>query len=214
VILEHSVLGLHTCLVPVFPSLVLCITCLVPALYPLLSCIPCLGSAPQYILCAYSVHSFQVCITSTSILASLRCTCFIIAWQILSTPCRHSGQTPHRPSRTLRPTDRNTGPVDQEAVKAEQERVREILARFPPKDRFNLNETALLPFAVPDHGLATVHISGKKVNKFCITLALLCNADGSQKFLIFYISRARHPVCNTSLSVRPTWTMKCGCNHE
>jgi hypothetical protein len=53
------------------------------------------------------VHSFQVCITSTSILASLRCTCFVIARQILSTPCRHSGQTPHRPRRTLRPTDRN-----------------------------------------------------------------------------------------------------------
>jgi hypothetical protein len=53
------------------------------------------------------VHSFQVCITSTSILASLRCTCFDIARQIFSTPCRHSGQNPHRPSRTLRPTDRN-----------------------------------------------------------------------------------------------------------
>jgi hypothetical protein len=92
---------------PCIPSLVLCITCLVPALYPLLSCIPCLGSAPQYILCAYSVHSFQVCIMSTSILASLRCTCFVIARQIISTPCRHSGQTPHHPSWTLRPTDRN-----------------------------------------------------------------------------------------------------------
>jgi hypothetical protein len=107
VILEHSVLGLHYLSSPCIPSLILCITCLVPALYPLLSCIPCLGSAPQYILCAYSVHSFQVCITSTSILASLCCTCFVIARQILSTSCRHSGQTPHRPSRTLRPTDRN-----------------------------------------------------------------------------------------------------------
>jgi hypothetical protein len=97
---------------PCIPSLILCITCLVPALYPLLSCIPCLGSAPQYILCACSVHSFPVCITSTSILASLRCTCFVIARQILSTPCRHSGQTPHRPRRTLRPTDRNTGNED------------------------------------------------------------------------------------------------------
>jgi hypothetical protein len=95
VILEHSVLGLHTCLVPVFLS------------SPLLSCIPCLGSAPQYILCACSVHSFPVCITSTSIPASLCCTCFVIARQILSTPCRHSGQNPHRPRRTLRPTDRN-----------------------------------------------------------------------------------------------------------
>jgi hypothetical protein len=103
VILEHSVLGLHTCLVPVLLS------------SPLLSCIPCLGSALQYILRACSVHSFPVCITSTSILASLRCTCFDIARQILSTPCRHSGQTPHRPSRTLRPTDRNKVGVKVEA---------------------------------------------------------------------------------------------------
>jgi hypothetical protein len=105
VILEHSVLGLHTCLVPVLLS------------SPLLSCIPCLGSALQYILCACLVHSFPVCITSTSIPASLRCTCFDIARQILSTPCRHSGQTPHRPRRTLRPTDRNTGQLHWEAVK-------------------------------------------------------------------------------------------------
>ena len=84
--------------------------------------------------------------------------------------------------------------MDQEAVIGEQERVQEILAQFAPKDRFNLDETALLPFAVPDRGLATVYISGKKVNKFRITLALLCNADGSQKFPIFYIGRAKHPV--------------------
>jgi hypothetical protein len=103
VILEHSVLGLHTCLVPVLLS------------YPLLSCIPCLGSALQYILLPYNplsralyFNSFLVCITSTSIPASLRCTCFVIARQISPTPCRHSGQTPHRPRRTLRPTDRNT----------------------------------------------------------------------------------------------------------
>jgi hypothetical protein len=77
---------------------------------------------------------------------------------------------------------------------AEQRRVQEILAQFAPKDRFNLDETALLPFVVPDCGLATIHISRKKVNKFQIMLAFLCNADGSQKFPIFYIGRARHPV--------------------
>jgi hypothetical protein len=92
---------------PCIPSLILCITCPVPALYPLLSCIPCLGSALQYILCACSVHSFPVCITSTSILASLRCTCFVIARQILSTLLSTFRANPNRPRRTLRPTDRN-----------------------------------------------------------------------------------------------------------
>jgi hypothetical protein len=74
VILEHSVLGLHTCLVPVFlpSSLLLCITCLVPALQ----------YTPLHLLSAFI---YLVCITSTSILASLRCTCFVIAWQI--SPC-------------------------------------------------------------------------------------------------------------------------------
>ena len=72
--------------------------------------------------------------------------------------------------------------------------MQEILAQFAPRDQFNLDETALLPFAVPDRGLTMVHVSGKKVNKFQITLALLCNADGSQKFPIFFIGRARHPV--------------------
>ena len=84
--------------------------------------------------------------------------------------------------------------MDQEAVIDKQERVQEILAQFAPKDMFNLDETALLPFAVPGHGLATVHISGKKVNEFQITLALHCNVDGSQKCPIFYIGRAKHPV--------------------
>jgi hypothetical protein len=90
VILEHSVLGLHTCLVPVLLS------------SPLLSCNP-LSRALHLntILLSYNplsralyLDSFPVCITSTSIPASLRCTCFDIARQILSTPCRHSGQTP------------------------------------------------------------------------------------------------------------------------
>jgi hypothetical protein len=70
VILEHSVLGLHTCLVPVFLS------------FPLLLCIPCLGSALQYTpLRLLSAFIHLVCITSTSIPASLHCTCFVIARQ-------------------------------------------------------------------------------------------------------------------------------------
>ena len=104
------------------------------------------------------------------------------------------------------------GSVDQEAIISEQERVQEILARFPPKDQFNLDEMALLPFAVPDHGLATVHISRKKVNKFHITLALLCNADGSEKFPIFYIGKAKHPVAFNQQD--PNWRGFCYCHNK
>jgi hypothetical protein len=48
-----------------------------------------------------------VCITSTSILASLHCTCFVIARQIFLFVVDIQGKPHHRPRRTLRPTDRN-----------------------------------------------------------------------------------------------------------
>jgi hypothetical protein len=97
VILEHSVLGLHTCLVPVFlpSSLLLCITCLVPALQ----------YTPLHLLSAF-IH--LVCILSTLIPASLCCTCFVIARQISPFVVDIQGKTHHRPLGTLRPTNRNT----------------------------------------------------------------------------------------------------------
>jgi hypothetical protein len=101
VILEHSVLGLHYLSSPCIPSL--------------LSCNP-LSRALQYILLSYNplsralyFNSFPVCITSTSIPASLRCTCFDIARQISATLLSTFRANPHRPRRTLRPTDRNRG---------------------------------------------------------------------------------------------------------
>jgi hypothetical protein len=96
VILEHSVLGLHTCLVPVFlpSSPLLCITCLVPALQ----------YTPLHLLSAFI---YLVCILSTSIRASLRCTCFVIARQISHSVVDIQGKPHHCPHRTLWPTDRN-----------------------------------------------------------------------------------------------------------
>jgi hypothetical protein len=96
VILEHSVLGLHTCLVPVFlpSSLLLCITCPVPALQ----------YTPLHLLSTF-IH--LVCILFTLILASLHCTCFVIARQISPFVVDIQGKPHHCPRRTLWPTNRN-----------------------------------------------------------------------------------------------------------
>ena len=102
--------------------------------------------------------------------------------------------------------------MHQEAVVAKQVRVQEILAQYAPRYQFNLDEMVLLPFAVPDHGLVTIHISGKKVNKFQITLAFPCNADGLQKFPIFYIGRARHPMAFNQQD--PNWAGFCYCHNK
>jgi len=55
-----------------------------------------------------------------------------------------------------------------------------------------LNESVRAP---PDRGLATKQMSGKKSNKFRITVGFLCNADGSEKWPIFFIGKSKKPRC-------------------
>jgi hypothetical protein len=47
----------------------------------------------------------------------------------------------------------------------------------------------------PERGLATEKMSGKKKDKFRITVGFACNADGSEKMPPFYIGKAAKPVC-------------------
>lgn len=49
--------------------------------------------------------------------------------------------------------------------------------------------------APPDCGLASKQMSGKKSNKFCITVTFACNADGSERLPIFYIGKSKRPWC-------------------
>ncbi|KIJ04375.1 hypothetical protein PAXINDRAFT_122841 [Paxillus involutus ATCC 200175] len=87
------------------------------------------------------------------------------------------------------------GSVDTDAVAIERARVQKILATFPPKDRFNFDETSLFALAPPDRGLATKQMSGKKKEKFRITLGLAANADGSEKLPLIYIGKSKKPRC-------------------
>jgi hypothetical protein len=81
------------------------------------------------------------------------------------------------------------------AVEKERIRLRELLASFPVKDRWNVDETALFPFAPPDRGLASEQMSGTKASKFRLTLLLGCNADGSEKSEVFFIGKYKKPLC-------------------
>ena len=49
--------------------------------------------------------------------------------------------------------------------------------------------------APPERGLATEKMSGKKKDKFRITVGFACNADGSEKMPPIYIGKAAKPVC-------------------
>lgn len=49
--------------------------------------------------------------------------------------------------------------------------------------------------APPDRGLASQQMSGKKSNKFRITVTFICNQTGTEKWPIFYIGKAKQPRC-------------------
>ncbi|KAL5521948.1 PDC2 [Sanghuangporus sanghuang] len=85
--------------------------------------------------------------------------------------------------------------VDMEKVTQERARLAKILEKYAPRDQFNFDETGLYPYAPPDRGLASKQMSGKKTNKFRMTIGLACNADGSEKLAPFYIGKSRMPRC-------------------
>lgn len=65
------------------------------------------------------------------------------------------------------------------------------------KQFYTLKErlSPLLCSAPLDHGLASKQMSGKKSNKFCITVTFACNADGSEKLPVFFIGKSKQPRC-------------------
>ncbi|KAF9218749.1 hypothetical protein BS17DRAFT_719760, partial [Gyrodon lividus] len=90
---------------------------------------------------------------------------------------------------------REAGSVDIKAVKCEQEQVHKIYAEYGPENNLNLDETGLFGFAPPDCGLAMKQMSGKKANKNCVTIVLMCNASGTEKWPIFYTGKLKQPRC-------------------
>jgi hypothetical protein len=85
------------------------------------------------------------------------------------------------------------GSVDLEGVEAERRRLAPILAKYAKKDQFNADETGLFAYASPDRTLSTHAMSGKKQDKFRITLLFTANADGSEKLPIFFIGKSKQP---------------------
>jgi hypothetical protein len=52
------------------------------------------------------------------------------------------------------------------------------------------------PFSSPpDRGIVSKQMSGKKSNKFRITVGFMCNATGTEKWPIFYIGKSKQPRC-------------------
>ncbi|KNE96110.1 hypothetical protein PSTG_10532 [Puccinia striiformis f. sp. tritici PST-78] len=85
--------------------------------------------------------------------------------------------------------------VDINVVELEVERVQKITEEYPLKDIFNMDETGLFYAMPPDTGLAFNQTHGVKGNKTRLTLAITCNADGSEKLPILFIGKYKRPQC-------------------
>jgi hypothetical protein len=58
---------------------------------------------------------------------------------------------------------------------------------YNAKDIYNMNETSYYWKMKPDRSLSTLETSGKKMDKARITIALTCNAIGTNQLPIWYI---------------------------
>ena len=85
--------------------------------------------------------------------------------------------------------------ADLQDVINEQVKLKEINARYKPEDRFNCDESYVNPFNPPDRGMATHKISGKKKNKFRVTILFACNATGTKRLPLFFIGKSAKPRC-------------------
>jgi hypothetical protein len=56
--------------------------------------------------------------------------------------------------------------ADLDTAEEERKQVSEILAPYAKRDRWNVDESGLFGFALPDQGLTSKQMKGKKSNKF------------------------------------------------
>jgi hypothetical protein len=76
--------------------------------------------------------------------------------------------------------------------------------QYPPKDKFNMDESGLWWKLQPNRTLATEGGSGAKASKDRITVAFTCNADGCEKMDAWVIGRYKDPRCFKNIN-RSLW---------
>ena len=82
-----------------------------------------------------------------------------------------------------------------EALSARLPEIRKTLDEYALNDIYNMDETGLFYRMQADNSLATRQLEGRKQNKERITIAICCNADGSDKLLLWVIGKSFNPRC-------------------
>lgn len=85
--------------------------------------------------------------------------------------------------------------ANQEAVKQGRKDLKKITQGYAKRDVFNMDETAYFYCSVPSRSISTRQLSGRKMVKKRLTVAIACNADGSTKLPLLFVGSSRQPRC-------------------
>ncbi|XP_064413043.1 tigger transposable element-derived protein 6-like [Latimeria chalumnae] len=85
--------------------------------------------------------------------------------------------------------------ADMTAIMAGRAELQQALADYSPDDIYNFDETGLFYKLGPSGTLATAPVAGHKKSKERITVALFCNASGTNLRKPIVIARAKRPRC-------------------
>ena len=83
--------------------------------------------------------------------------------------------------------------ADPEAVEKGREDMRRITSHYSLKDIYNMDETGLFYKLQPGKTLSDKAVSGTKINKDRLTVALCMNADGTDKLKPLIINKSKRP---------------------
>ena len=101
----------------------------------------------------------------------------------------------------------------------EMRAIRTLAGSYEEKDIYNMDETGLFWKMMPARGLSSISLPGVKKDKTRITLVFCVNADGSDRFPIWFIGKAREPRALRNINVRAMggewrWNSKAWMNTE
>lgn len=85
--------------------------------------------------------------------------------------------------------------IEMEALSVWQPEIRKILDEYALEDIYNMDKTRLFYCMQVDNSLATRQLEGRKQNKERITIAICCNASGSDKMPLWISRKSFNPRC-------------------
>ena len=84
--------------------------------------------------------------------------------------------------------------TDSAVIENGREEIASLIAQYPPNRVYNMDETAKQYNMRPTRTLATSKVAGFKESKERLTIALCSNADGSHKYGLYVIGKAKKPI--------------------